>query len=517
MGLAYDINVTTKHVAIRRLNNLPAVAARKDLTSQVQPTIKSDFLKDKQIYAIKQNFDPSDTQVTRPDLTSYKRVADVMNLSELPPPSNLFENNLSLLIPRNWFYACIYNPDTVAYEWQYIANNLYDYEPKDNNQTISTDITPVSQGVLPWRRMFPSGQLAQALLPRIEQAGNWPGKIEKFSNWELRIMFFHGLHRDENNDIYPFASSHHYNMAGEKVANYSLTLTPPEGLVQKFWSNWLSILGSLESVDLVLYLNIKQYIDLTWTDFILIRNVPFLITQMTPQSPFNGRLPCKALRINLTKNSTPQPTCGATVINLEVVDNGNGSATIDWQEGVPGAVAWRYAINGGTSLTVSVHPIVIFGLPEGQHSVVVVPVCGNGASNPAGSASATFNLVLPQPTITLTAVLTTGAEPFNKLQLTAKTFSPWTGLIQFNFGQCVYNSTSNQQACRAFPGALRPDEYATLDFLPGSTSVTKNSNIDTPGDNFGFIVKIVVFGLVGISANKIVKAPGQSWILEVRP
>jgi hypothetical protein len=439
-----------------------------------------------------------------------------MDLNQLPPADAMYDNNIALLIPRNWWYVCAFNPDTEAYEWQYLADNLYDYEPDLNNETIETSITPVSQSVVPWRRLAPTEQLVEGLFPHIEQEGNWPGKIGQFANWELRILYYHGLQPDGTGQLYPFSSSHHYNMAAIKLASYSLTLTPPEGLVEKFWATWLKIVGSMESVDMILYINLKQYMELSWTDFILIRNVPFLLTQMTPRSPYNGQLPVKALRISLTKTEPPALICTAAITNLSATPTEDQKVIIDWEDSSPGATSWRYSIDGGTILTVVQHPIVILGLQPGNHSVTVTPVCDNGAPNPAGGGTKEFNIAIPPMKLQLSAILTTGMQPHNKLQLTATCSTPAQQFFNFRFGQCVFNNTSNLQYCSAFPGAPNPDDYAMVIFNPGDTAHTVYSIRDTPGANFGFIVKIVVYGLSGISPAQIEKAPGQTWVLEVR-
>lgn len=511
LGLGYDINVTTKHCVIRRMNTLPSIAARKDMTPFVDPVIKSEFTKDDKIYAIKQNFDPSDTRVNRPDLASYKRIADITDLSQLPPADALNENNISLLIPRNWFYVCEYNPDTIAYEWHYLCDNLYDYEPDGNNETIETSITPVTHSVVKW-----SHQHFDGLFPHIEQVGNWPGKKGEYSNWELRILYYHGLQQDASGNLYPFASSHHYNQAAIKIGSYSLTLTAPEGLVEKFWQNWLQLLSSMEMVDMVLFLNLKQYTDLAWTDFILIRNTPYLLTQLTPQSPYNDRLPAKALRVNLTKVMPPPLICTAAIGDLSATVTDDNKVIVDWEDSSPGATSWRYSFDGGTILTVYEHPIVLIGMSPGPHSITVVPVCANGAPNPNGGQTTPFTIPVPALKIQLSAVLTTGMQPNNKLRLTATASTPVSGFLSFNFGQCTFNTGSNQQACRAYPGAIAADQYTTVSFITGDTTHTVDSVYFTPGADFGFITKIVVFGLVGITAAQIEKAPGQTWALEVR-
>jgi hypothetical protein len=272
----------------------------------------------------------------------------------------------------------------------------------------------------------------------------------------------------------------------------------------------------MESVDMILYINLKQYMDLSWTDFILIRNVPFLLTQMTPRSPYNGQLPVKALRISLNKQTPPPLICTATIDNLTATPTDNNSVIIDWEDSSPGATSWRYSIDGGTILTIFEHPIIVPGLQPGDHSVTVVPVCGNGAENPSGGSTEEFSIVLPPLKLQLSAVLTTGRQPDNKLVLTVTANTAASQFFSFNFGQCVFNTGSNQQACRAYPGAIAADQYTTVMFNVGDTTHTIESVYFTPGADFGYIVKIVLFGLVGITPGQIEKAPGQTWVLQIQ-
>ncbi len=223
----------------------------------------------------------------------------------------------------------------------------------------------------------------------------------------------------------------------------------------------------------------------------------------------------------------PEPVgCQASLVPDSVTMTGfdweAGTAQIDFTEGNAGATLWSYIVTQGSnpgsgpgfSGTTTAHPFTVGGLTPGTWSVFIAPYCSPddvGINFGAG----TFNLPAPAFKIELSAVLTNFGSN-NHLILTAKSIGnvPAPAGFSFQWGQCVYNTSISLNACRAFPSSPLPSPTNTLIFGAGQTTVSQQSVTVTAGSGYGYITKVVVHHLTGISSADIVKAAGQSWILD---
>jgi hypothetical protein len=241
----------------------------------------------------------------------------------------------------------------------------------------------------------------------------------------------------------------------------------------------------------------------------------------------------QATVVAIPKNGSiiPEPPppipCQATIVDGSVTltdfDWEAGTATVDFTEGNGGATQWFYIITQGSTPgagtgfngVTTVHPFEVSGLTPGTWSVFIAPYC---TSDEVGLnyGTGTFDLPAPPFKIELSAHLTTGLQPNNKLVLTATSVGNVPSPIgfSFNWGQCVYNTTVPAEYCRAFPGSVLPLPTNTITFNIGDITQTGNSVNSVPGANFGYITKIVLYNLTGISSADINKAAGQGWTLE---
>jgi hypothetical protein len=317
--------------------------------------------------------------------------------------------------------------------------------------------------------------------------------------------------------LYPFACSHNFNSRGEKVGNYSLSLNAVDGIVKRFWERWIAALNSYELVKFTLNLSLVDYINLTWTDVILIRSVMYLQYQQTSTSPFLARsgddfgtLTVQALRIS---GNIPAPIlCTAAVGNVAVTYVSGATASVNFVETVPGATRWQYTIDGGTAITVTSHPFIIAAVP-GNHTIIVTPLCGNNP-NAAGAGTVQYQIPVKKVTITLSAYLTQGQE-HNKMVLTAVASEAPADILgswDFEFGQCTRTTSSGVTLCKGFVPYF--GNSCNMQFVVGDVSVTKQSTEDTPAADAGHITLIRIWAVNSPNVQlEFVKAPGEAWDL----
>lgn len=215
----------------------------------------------------------------------------------------------------------------------------------------------------------------------------------------------------------------------------------------------------------------------------------------------------------------PDPSCNASVSGISFTPGGDNEMIIDWTEDTAGASYWQLLIfkDGLNYLTANypAHPVNLTGLPVGNYHVYVVPYCDNGLPG-TNYVDDQFEITLPDFAIELSGVLTTGRNPNNKLQLTATGNTGAPSGFSFKFGQCTFNTSIGAENCRAYPGSPIPPPTApsgVMSFNTGDTTKMVESAYATPGADFGYITKIVLYDLVGITAAQITKAVGQTWTL----
>jgi hypothetical protein len=229
----------------------------------------------------------------------------------------------------------------------------------------------------------------------------------------------------------------------------------------------------------------------------------------------------------IPKNKTiivapPEPECLAEVGNLQFTPNGDGYMLITWDATVPGATFWQLIVTKDGQPFQTVNSLQTSfqyaNLLPGSYSVIVIPFCDTdfpGANYQQGD----FDISAPTFELTLTAILTNGPEPNNRMQLTATNSVAVTSGFSFKFGQCTLFDLFPDfgDVCSSFPGSTYPPPGTpggVISFNVGDTIKMAESGGYTVGSTFGHITKVVLYDLVGITPAQITKAVGQTWTLE---
>lgn len=235
--------------------------------------------------------------------------------------------------------------------------------------------------------------------------------------------------------------------------------------------------------------------------------------------PMSGMANITLIPKNKAIVQVPDPSCAAAVSNIVFDQPGDDQMTVDWTESSSGATFWQILLtrDGVNILTTNVnyHAINFNSLQPGDYHIIVIPYCD---TNLPGSnyVEGDFNIALPAFEIELSAVLTTGRNPKNKLQLTATGTAAATSGFSFKFGQCYFNTSIGSESCNGYPGAMfPPPSYpgGVMSFNVGDTTKMTESGSNTAGSDYGYITQVVIYDLVGITPAQITKAVGQTWTL----
>ena len=214
----------------------------------------------------------------------------------------------------------------------------------------------------------------------------------------------------------------------------------------------------------------------------------------------------------------PQPpVCNAAIqegsITITGFDYNTKKATVDFVESIPGATFWSYIITKGTvpaesegfNGVTTVHPFEVTGLEPGTWSVFLVPYCDENRPGPS-YASGTFELPAPPCSIIIYAKLTRSPAGRNHVRLYIDiqgTNRP--AFASFNWGYCYYRYGAGQR-CHSFPGADPATPTNLVTFGPNTPEHTEwDSVLNTVSEPEGYIQKIVIFGLSGITSAQITK------------
>src|SRR5205085_2292150 len=115
------------------------------------------------------------------------------------------------------------NADTNKYEWVVYGDNIYNYEPDNATDTISSTISAVPSYMTIHRNQTgPNGEIYYGYYPMIKQ--------EASKSFGYRTTFFHGIHREMQDKLY--LGNLNYPMA-------TPTYDPHEFIASDSWSNVL--------------------------------------------------------------------------------------------------------------------------------------------------------------------------------------------------------------------------------------------------------------------------------------
>lgn len=195
----------------------------------------------------------------------------------------------------------------------------YNYVPDDTENFIESNISSLPMAVC---RPFvytgpgsPGTRPPLAVMPTCDVEGSWHGKEELLDEDEkpkgysveygIRFLFYRGKTNslNDNRAMLPNGT----NTVNVGSASFKQDFTATDGnwslpFVQstfgmiKLWLPWLKVIGNGETLSGILTMPLYEYLQLRWSEVLLINNTTYILQQIREHLPYPGNFQFQAVR-----------------------------------------------------------------------------------------------------------------------------------------------------------------------------------------------------------------------------
>ena len=109
-----------------------------------------------------------------------------------------------------------------------------------------------------------------------------------------RLVFFRGIQPTKGGKSFPMASNHNYNFNGERIGEYSLLLNGVDGIMNKFGREVVNFMENRSTLQIILYLNIRDIINFRPEYKIRIQNMNYFVSSLKIRFTNKGIKPVTA-------------------------------------------------------------------------------------------------------------------------------------------------------------------------------------------------------------------------------
>lgn len=190
----------------------------------------------------------------------------------------------------------------------YVDTVNKDYDPGNANEWIESNINSFPMYFTPYLQYQEYGGPVRrppaANIPQCAIEGSWFGKDGDVIDWRLHFLFYRGVRNMANdgtviplgtNDVRVDASALDHSFA-HTDGNWSLYFDQGIYGLNNFWNSWLKILGNNETLVGTMNMPLHEYLQLKWTDVLLINNTPYILQKIKELLPYRGRFDFEAVR-----------------------------------------------------------------------------------------------------------------------------------------------------------------------------------------------------------------------------
>lgn len=247
LGIAYDFDSTNKALKLKYLKDIASDSTYHPIGNIVsRPRLMAS---PKNGYKLKMNAG-SDSYVS-----SYlKSIADLNYKGEVYFPNQLSGitdqevNDCYYVKLRKEFWYWNYDNDLHVMNWVFYSGNFplevsdVDTSVSEESYEINSQIGSIMNNRYPFRDLnINSDEERRWLIPSTSQPGNFGSPVFK-TDYTHAILFYHGLHPDDQGNLYPFASFGNLDLADDKIHTLSLRFDGEDGLYEKRYKKWIDLM-----------------------------------------------------------------------------------------------------------------------------------------------------------------------------------------------------------------------------------------------------------------------------------
>jgi len=294
-GWWYDFDKVSKKIRIKKLSAVTNTAI-KDFTKYASPVVVKKINQTDKIYALTQRF-AGDYADGQPDFTNVNLQGSVETIADLPAVTDSNYGHVYLVRLENNFYINALDETDNTLKWMFFTYNIWDYLPANHTEEINTACVTLGS------EKYVDSLNYQDFLPRIDAVGAKDRSGDDTGLSSLIVLFYHGQKDNANGDPLCYASSHIYDEAGNKIADWSLAYKCEEldgtqvGLYDLNWKPLLDLLKSAEELEATLYLPLDEYLKLDFGNRLIIAGVKMFILQLKPKIPYAKTIAIETVRI----------------------------------------------------------------------------------------------------------------------------------------------------------------------------------------------------------------------------
>lgn len=262
LGIAFDFKAHTKTLRLKYLKDIATSAEFADFPGTIitEPVLRAEPYNG---YRLKQNT-AGDEFISKyfKSLDGLTLKGTVNLVNELSALTDQQVNDCWYVTSRREYYYWNYDPEFSIMNWFLFTKDFFfvkesiDEELGSNTYELATDINAIMDNGWPYTDnniCAPAGRFW--LIPKSEQPGNFDGLPDVFkADFSKSLLFYHGLRFDNQEMLYPLASSDIYDYAGNPVTfeassgypaythGLSLRWDGENGLYEKRYKHWLNVL-----------------------------------------------------------------------------------------------------------------------------------------------------------------------------------------------------------------------------------------------------------------------------------
>lgn len=294
-GLHLSFDSLHKKITVTLMDDVVSGTA-KDLTSKASALIPKTITQDSTIYGLVYSDGRGGIQLGNTDFQG-----EIATRDDLPTAAEALHDQSYYICLENKYLICLQNEDDDNWGWQELSDNNLDYLPEGHN----TDIT--TKALIPGMEIYTDFYSRKILVPRVDE------EIESIHNsfeptgYGLYLCFHHGLANLDNPDpgdlAYPLGSVSVFDMDMNQLADWGLTFTcfkedgTDIGIYKTFWEPFLNLISSTEQFEAVLYLPMHEYLQLKFSDRIIINGMEMFIRQIRSSIPYKGSVTTVCTRV----------------------------------------------------------------------------------------------------------------------------------------------------------------------------------------------------------------------------